>query len=89
MDGRSDDKGLEVSGLARSEGGPGGGAAKLGVSQQLECAELIALGNRAPQTESFTIASVCDKTYLFVGGERTSTIFVFDITVRRCAHGCT
>ena len=45
MDGRSDDKGLEV--------------------------------------ESLTIASVCDKHYLFVGAERTSTIFVFDITVKR------
>ena len=44
MDGRSDDKGLEV--------------------------------------ESLTIASVCDKHYLFVGAERTSTIFVFDITVK-------
>jgi len=32
------------------------------------------------ETESLTIASVCGKTYLFVGGERTSTIFVFDIT---------
>jgi hypothetical protein len=34
------------------------------------------------QVESLTIATVCDKTYLFVGAERTSTIFVFDITVR-------
>ena len=54
MDGRSDDKGLEV--------------------------------------ESLTIASVCDKHYLFVGAERTSTIFVFDITVKgphaRIVHTC-
>ena len=42
MDGRSDDKGLEV--------------------------------------ESLTLAHVCGKTYAFVGAERTSTIFVFDIT---------
>ena len=42
MDGRSDDKGLEV--------------------------------------ESLTLATVCGKTYAFVGAERTSTIFVFDIT---------
>ena len=50
MDGRSDDKGLEV--------------------------------------ESLTIASICDKHYLFVGAERTSTIFVFDITVT-WPHSCT
>ena len=42
MDGRSDDKGLEV--------------------------------------ESLTIGQVCGKTILFVGAERTSTIFLFDIT---------
>ena len=35
------------------------------------------------EVESLTIASVCDKHYLFVGAERTSTIFVFDITVKR------
>lgn len=27
-----------------------------------------------------TIATVCSRTYLFLGAERTSTIFVFDIT---------
>lgn len=32
------------------------------------------------ETESLTLASVCGKTFIFVGGERTSTIFVFDIT---------
>ena len=29
---------------------------------------------------SLTVATVCGKTFAFVGAERTSTIFVFDIT---------
>ena len=32
------------------------------------------------EVEALTIATVCDQTFLFVGAERTSTIFVFDIT---------
>lgn len=32
------------------------------------------------EVESLTLATVCGKTYAFVGAERTSTIFVFDIT---------
>ena len=31
--------------------------------------------------ESLDIATVCGQTFLFLGSERTSTIFVFDITV--------
>lgn len=33
------------------------------------------------EVESLTIATVCGQTFLFVGAERTSTIFVFDISV--------
>jgi hypothetical protein len=30
--------------------------------------------------ESLTLVTRCGKTFLFVGAERTSTIFIFDIT---------
>ena len=33
------------------------------------------------EVESLEIATVCGQTFLFLGAERTSTIFVFDITV--------
>lgn len=32
------------------------------------------------EVESLTLATVCGKTFMFLGAERTSTIFVFDIT---------
>ena len=32
------------------------------------------------EVESLTLVTKCEKTFLFVGAERTSTIFVFDIT---------
>ncbi len=34
------------------------------------------------QVESLEIATLCGQTFLFLGAERTSTIFVFNITVR-------
>jgi hypothetical protein len=33
------------------------------------------------QVESLEIATLCGQTFLFLGAERTSTIFVFNITV--------
>ena len=32
------------------------------------------------EVESMTLATVCGKTFMFLGAERTSTIFIFDIT---------
>ena len=46
------------------------------------CAPLVNVSSddKGLEVESLTLVTKCDKTFLFVGAERTSTIFVFDIT---------
>ena len=79
FDGRSDDKGLEVR---WSEWAWVWGLLWRALrTVSMLCIRCLMCLWPCAQVESMTIATVCSKTFLFVGAERTSTIFVFDITV--------